>query len=1006
MEAGEQKNAPQRISANSELLTRAGVLAQDGANFNTDIGDDALPVEEGSDDQRTDSRGDPKNYSDWAQNSVGNWDEDGIPVVHTIYNPNVTRVFITLNINELSDTLIKKVENVEALGNTDKEDLDVGTKFPTVLNIKVETGVLGEGGETDDVYQKYIYRVVALIDSATLIDIGNPDYRGDSNREFIVSLDGKDSRLSGGFDLPPTINNKQVLMDAFGIGGVEAGVLDQASTKKRYIKISKVSFETNSVLIHKVVNLQKVTEIIDVPLPYPFSAIIGTKIDSRSFSTIPQRSFDCKLKKVKIPSNYFPTLDNGKDKRYHDTSADFDNSTQAEKLVYKGDWNGSFKPQLEWTDNPAWILYDLLTNSRYGMGAHIDISDINKWQLYKIGRFCDAVDDNGFFEGVTDGRGGKEPRFSCNIVFDKGQKIFDAITTIAGLFRGRVFFGNSEINFVDDRPRTALNIFTNESVKDGLFHYSNNRRDEQFNCIEVGFKDRFDNFSPQIEVVEDEDNIKEKGVFKKRIEGIGITSRAMARRVAQHQIFSKIKENQQVAFTAGLETLLCQPGDLVFIEDDLKTNKANFGKILAVDLSEETIRVSNTFVESDMTGRLTVIDPTGRDASINITTGYGTLHRERFYNTTVTGAVSDAWVKYTGVYGFSGYTQGYEDASGKGAALTDPRFQQYALYSGTPTSGTMLYFETGVTGWVFASGTGEGNSGAFALASGDFISELTGTQTLAAMGTGKIAPMIMVGDKRSTPTVAFSGFDSTAHILKKPTRGALVSDLGGLNPEQLKILNVTGAITVKSYGSVLSGFDKPEVLPFVKLGSTAKLEIKDASPFIYKVLSMKEENPNEYLVTASKYETGKFKLIEDDVSIEEEANTFSYQVAQTINDVTYTTLPAPKIYSLTTGLPDVVDQTFTISGDWSVVPNSTGYNMVLTHPNGQTTEKSVTTTGDEFSDLRQVGVFNFCVNALGNKGGDCGNAYFDSAYDCSGIFVVYDELLTFGRSFIDQITIL
>ena len=150
------------------------------------------------------------------------------------------------------------------------------------------------------------------------------------------------------------------------------------------------------------------------------------------------------------------------------------------------------------TDNPAWILYDLLTSSRYGMGTHLDVETINKWQLYKIGRFCDAVDDDGYFVGVTDGRGGKEPRFSCNIVFDQGQKIFDAINTIASLFRGRTFFSNSEINFVDDRPREAVNLFTNESVKDGLFFYSNNRRDEQFNCIEVGYRDRFDNFAPKI----------------------------------------------------------------------------------------------------------------------------------------------------------------------------------------------------------------------------------------------------------------------------------------------------------------------------------------------------------------------------------------------------------------------------------------------------------------------------------------------------------------------------
>ena len=242
-------------------------------------------------------------------------------------------------------------------------------------------------------------------------------------------------------------------------------------------------------------------------------------------------------KKSKVPSNYFPTKVGGIDKRYYKTNADFSNTPKNDKLIYKGDWDGDFHDELKWTDNPAWILYDLLTSTRYGMGQHIDETIINKWQLYKIGRFCDAVDDQGYFEGVTDGRGGKEPRFSCNIVFEQGEKIFDAINTIASIFRGKVFFGNSEINFVDDRPRSTVNLFTNESVKDGIFYYSNNRRDEQFNTVEVAYKDRFDNFLPKIEVIEDEEDIRQRGVFKKRIEAVGITSRAMARRVGQHEIF-------------------------------------------------------------------------------------------------------------------------------------------------------------------------------------------------------------------------------------------------------------------------------------------------------------------------------------------------------------------------------------------------------------------------------------------------------------------------------------
>ena len=258
-------------------------------------------------------------------------------------------------------------------------------------------------------------------------------------------------------------------------------------------------------------------------------------------------------------------------------------------------------------------------------------------------------------------------------------------------------------------------------------------------------------------------------------------------------------------------------------------------------------------------------------------------------------------------------------------------------------------------------------------------------------------------DKRSTAPdkiAAFSGFDEASFV--GPYYGVEQRQLPNIvGPDQMAILNVTGNIMstpaelaatgLNNYGTLISGVDKPELLPFLKLGSAAKFEIKDASPFIYKVVSLKEEAPNEYLVSATKYETGKFKLIEDDISIEPLTNTFSYQSSQTVNGTTYTTLDTPVITSVTTGIPNAVDQTFNITGQWGAVSNSTGYNVILTHPNGQTQDASVTTTDHAFTGLSQVSVFNYSVNALGNKGGNnIQNAYFDSQYSTSGIFVVYN----------------
>jgi len=256
--------------------------------------------------------------------------------------------------------------------------------------------------------------------------------------------------------------------------------------------------------------------------------------------------------------------------------------------------------------------------------------------------------------------------------------------------------------------------------------------------------------------------------------------------------------------------------------------------------------------------------------------------------------------------------------------------------------------------------------------------------------------------------------------------GALERETTLGSPDQMTILSVTGNILsgpselaaagLNNYGSLLSGFDKPELLQFIKLGSPSKFEIKEASPFIYKVVGLEENAPNEYLVTATKYETGKYALIEDNISIEYAANTYSYQQAQTINDITYTTLVAPSFSSITTGVPNATDQTFSIvanflSGTGSYPTSATtGYHSILTYPNGGSDELTLSSDDDltlSFTGLNQVGVYNMSVNALGNKGGNGEvNAYFDSQFTHTGIFVVYDELLEFSKSFLDKITIL
>jgi hypothetical protein len=1009
----------QSVAANTNMLS---------LNYASSIGVDAagLPINEGSEDTRGRGRG-RYDYANWAKDSLPQFAEAPLPVTHVVLNPNVDSVFVTLMVGQLHDTLHTQKRSVR---NAKEGKLEPGASFPSILNVAVTTGLIDANGKKSP-HKTHNYRIVALIESSTLIDIGNPDGLEDAF-SYVTALDGES--LVTPIPLPKI--NKDTFKAHSDANQNQSMVItaDKHIATQRYVEVEKLSTETNSILISKSVDLQKVTEIIPINLTYPFSTMVGTKLDSRSFGAIPVRSFDCKLKQVKVPSNYEPLLTNGVDKRYYLTQEEFDDRPKHYKRVYHGDWDGTFSEDLQWTDNPAWILYDLLTSTRYGLGHHINEEKINKWQLYEIGRFCDAVDENGFFVGVPDGHGGREPRFACSIVFDAGNKIYDALNAIVGLFRGSIFFNNGEINFTDDRPRETVDLFTNDSVKDGMFHYANNRRDQIYNTIEVTYLDRFDSYVPKIEVVEDEEDIRQRGVFKKKIEAIGITSRAMARRAAEHQIFSLTKENQTLAFEAGLETLLCEPGDLIIVEDELKTLQENFGKILEVNVAgsdsaaqQGTIRLSNKFVDAEMTGRLTVYVPTGRD-TISEVEAVANRNRQRSVGFTITGDVlpsaSQPW--FSGEYNFSGYIPGYSYATGQyvpTASQASGAFEEYALYTGTGIGVNMniLYFSTGFTGWVFATGTGDVNSANdtenFFIASG------TGS-TLYDLGTGFMNNYdTNEADARGESYWAsVSGLFSGNNILDSITRGFLPSEVLLTSPSQTTVLNVTGQITLKDYGCLVSGFDKPEFLPLLKLGSACKFEIKNASPFIYKVRGIREINPNQFLVSASKYETGKWDLIENNVSIEYKENTFAYNVAQTIGNVTYSTLDPPKWTGLTTG-DGTDDDTFFISGDFTdpnggpaiAVSDATGFNAVLIGP-GVYEEKVTTTQNNndppkagfcvKFDNLDAIGNYTLNVNALGNQGATDGlEANFNSSYDQTGLFVLFEENLAFGRSSSEGITV-
>jgi hypothetical protein len=582
----------------SSLLIRPDFKTLDTAAWGGGgAGDYTFVGSNGSDDNRL-ANGAPESYSDWNKNYISYALEPSSSITHIVLNPNVDQVFVTVQVSTLTDTAH---QNLTLLKEDKKnESVEAGAQIPALIEFSIETGYQSSGGR-EEVYLNRNFQVKGVVTSPVSIDVG----REETARSYQTywNILKFINNPSDPIRLPPYVDNKN-----------------------RFVRVSRVTAESYSSLIRREINLSKITEIINVPFSYPYSAICGLKLDARTFNSIPSRSYDARFKKVFVPSNYFPLKASGKDKRYltvQDVAyfnslfgknlVDFNNTE--ERLIYKGNWDGTFK--LAWTDNPVWVLFDILISRRYGLGNFVSPSEINYWELYKIGRYCDAVDSNGVFVGVPSTNGGLEPRYAFNGVIADKTNVFESLKSLVACFRGNMFYTNSQINFTNDRLKPIMAFFNNANVKDGSFNYSNERRDSQYNVIEVTYLDREDLFKQKIEYVEDTDDIKARGILRTTAQTFGITSRAHAKRLGEHIIYSTINEDENVAFVGGLETLLCRPGDLISIDDEVKTLKNHVGRVLSVDPVTNSIYTnislrSSDFSSSGLTGEISVLIPTGK----------------------------------------------------------------------------------------------------------------------------------------------------------------------------------------------------------------------------------------------------------------------------------------------------------------------------------------------------------------------------------------------------------
>ena len=321
------------------------------------------------------------------------------------------------------------------------------------------------------------------------------------------------------------------------------------------IKIVRVTPESLSGSVRNQTFIDSITEIYSNTFTYPDSAIVRSRFNAEFFSQVPSRAFDTKLLKVKVPSNYNPIT----------------------KVYTEGanGWDGTFATDKQWTDNPASCFYDLLTNSRYGLGKYIDSNLVDKWTLYEIGKYCDTL--------VPDGYGGLEPRFVCNLIINTRDEAYKVINDFASIFRGIVYYGAGTIFTVQDSPKPSFFQYSNANVENGDFIYSSSSKKVRHTVALVRYNDKSNFHRPAAEYVEDVDGIRRYGIRELEISAFGCTSRGQALRLGRWALLSEMMETETVNFSAGLDASILRPGDVFKVFDSNRKVKRHAGRTFLIE---------------------------------------------------------------------------------------------------------------------------------------------------------------------------------------------------------------------------------------------------------------------------------------------------------------------------------------------------------------------------------------------------------------------------------------
>ena len=362
------------------------------------------------------------------------------------------------------------------------------------------------------------------------------------------------------------------------------------------LRVVRITNDSNNPKVANAFQWSSFTQIVSRKMRYPNTACVGLRLSAQQFSSIPSRSYRIRGLKIQLPSNATVDASNG-------------------RVTYSGVWDGTFGAA-EWCADPAWCLYALLTNTRWGFGQHIDATQIDKWSFYQASIYSNTLVDDGF--------GGQEPRFQCNVNIQTLDQAYNLINELCSVFRSMPFWSTGALTVAQDSPQDATFQFNQSNVINGEFGYSTADVSTRFNSVTVSYFD-MGTRDAAFEIVEDAELIAKYGFNSTEVSAFACTSRGQARRLGRWLIYSNNNEAETITFATSIDAAtICRPGQIIEVADPMRAGVRRGGRVSSATTTEITVdNASASDIPATASATLAVILPDGRMESRPITSVSG-----------------------------------------------------------------------------------------------------------------------------------------------------------------------------------------------------------------------------------------------------------------------------------------------------------------------------------------------------------------------------------------------